>query len=83
MSVNGFLFGKVFADVVWDWNLNIMIGVLRREGRGSFNIQKEEDHVKMKTGLEFLLLPSKECLSASEDGRDKKEFFCRAFRDSY
>ena len=39
-------------------------------------------NVKMKAELEFLLLPSKECLSASEDGRGKKEF-CRAFRDSY
>lgn len=43
VSVNGFLFGKEgFADVVWNQNLNIMIGVLRREGRGSFNIQKGE-----------------------------------------
>ena len=70
--MNGFLYGKEgFVDVVWNWNLNIMIGVLRSEGRGSFNIQKE-DHVKMKAGLELLLLPSKECLSASEDGRGKK-----------
>ena len=67
-----FLFGKgVYANVGFGWNLNIMIGVLRSEGRGSFNIQKE-DHVKMKAGLELLLLPSKECLSVSEDGRGKK-----------
>ena len=65
--MNGFLFGKEgFVDVVWNWNLNIMIGVLRSEGRGSFNIQKE-DHVKMK--VEIGVMRSWGCYQKLEKSR--------------